>query len=71
MDAYINTPKSDAFLDEGGMRKCCGTDPIFHQFTKLGLWAVECGKNGHIHNTGLCRSREEAARKWEEGELAK
>ena len=67
----MSEPKSDALLDTSGMRKCCGAEPIFHQFTKLGLWAVECGRNGHIHNTGLCGSKEEAASKWERGELAK
>lgn len=66
----MSDPKSDMLLDTDGMRKCCGVNPVFHRFTKLGLWGIECGKNGHIHNTGLCKSEEEAIKKWEEGELA-
>ena len=61
--------KSDMLLDTDRLRKCCGVAPVFHQFTKLGLWAIECGKNGHIHNTGLCNSKEEATKKWEAGEF--
>ena len=62
--------KSDVLLDNSNLRVCCGTKPIFHQFTKFGCWAIECGKNGHIHNTGFCSSKEEAIRRWNTGELA-
>lgn len=56
--------KSDVLLDNSGLRTCCNVNPIFHQFTGLGCWAIECGKNGHIHNTGLCNSKEEAIETW-------
>lgn len=63
--------KSDMLLDNSNLRRCCGEMPVFHKFSVVKAWAIECRINGHIHNTGLCDSAEEAIRKWEAGELAK
>lgn len=62
--------KSDMLLENNNLRECCGEKPVFHQFTSLNCWAIECRVNGHIHNTGLCKSQEEAIEKWEDGDIA-
>ena len=51
-------------LPSDGLRKCCGHTPIFHKFTGLNSFAVECAVNGHIHNTGFCDSELKARVLW-------
>ena len=60
----MSNVKSDKLLDNHNLRMCCGEKPVFHQFSVLGAFAIECRKNGHIHNTGLCNSAEEAVKIW-------
>lgn len=38
--------------------------PIVHHFSDLGCYAIECRKNGHIHNSGLCDTLEKACNEW-------
>jgi len=49
-----------------GLRPCCGETPLFKafDFSSGTLFAVECRKNGHIHNTGLHKTREAAVKLW-------
>lgn len=44
----------------------CGGRAMLHYFPAFGEWAVECSKNGHIHNTGFCETLEQAREKWKE-----
>lgn len=44
----------------------CGGKAVLHYFPAFGEWAVECSKNGHIHNTGFCETLEQAHEKWKE-----
>lgn len=44
----------------------CGGSATLRYIEELGEWAVECSKNGHIHNTGFCGTAEQARNKWEE-----
>lgn len=60
----MSNVKSDKLLDNHNLRLCCGEKPVFHQFTGLGAWAIECRRSGHIHNTGLCNSPEAAVDAW-------
>lgn len=62
--------KSDYLLSCDNLRECCNKKPVFHQFTNLGLWSIECAENGHIHNTGLCKSKQVAIDKWNQCDLA-
>lgn len=59
--------KSDNLLDTTHLRKCCGEAPVFHEFTSMGLYAIECRVNGHIHNTGLHETKEAAIEWWNSG----
>ncbi len=58
--------KSDKLIDPRPLhlRMCCGEMPIVHQFSDLGCYAIECRINGHIHNTGLCDTLEQACKEW-------
>lgn len=56
--------KSDRLLCAEKLRKCCGETPIFHYFSTINSFAIECVVNGHIHNTNLCNTEEEAIEAW-------
>jgi hypothetical protein len=62
--------KNDKLLDPRplGLRKCCGEWAVVHQFSGPGWYGIECRVNGHIHNTHLCHSLEQACREWNERE---
>lgn len=51
-------------LPSDGLCKCCGQTPVFHKYTGLNSFAVECSVNGHIHNTGFCDSELKAKVLW-------
>ena len=51
-------------MDKIKLPQCCGVPARLLYLAPLRAWAVECGKNGHIHNTGFCESKEEAVRVW-------
>lgn len=57
-------PKSDCLLPTDRLKKCCGEDPIFHKFSSLKCYAIECRVNGHIHNTGFADTESEAIEIW-------
>ena len=44
----------------------CGGSATLRYIKEFGQWAIECSKNGHIHNTGFCGTAEQARNKWEE-----
>ena len=44
----------------------CGGAATLRYIKEFGQWAVECSKNGHIHNTGFCDTAEQARNRWEE-----
>ena len=44
----------------------CGGSATLRYIEELGQWAVECSKNGHIHNTGFCDTAEQARNRWKE-----
>ena len=48
----------------GVLLPCCGVQPILHRFEPLNCYGIECGKNGHIHNTSFCDSEYEARLAW-------
>ena len=50
--------------DAGVLVPCCGVQPILHRFEPLNCYGIECGKNGHIHNTSFCDSEYEARLAW-------
>lgn len=50
--------------DAGVLLPCCGVQPILHRFEPLNCYGIECGKNGHIHNTSFCDSEYEARLAW-------
>ena len=50
--------------DAGVLLPCCGVPPILHYFDPLDCYGIECGGNGHIHNTGFCDSEYEASLAW-------
>ena len=52
-------------MSEIKLTPCCGEPPKIRYLEPLRCWAVECSRNGHIHNTGFCESREEAIRVWQ------
>ena len=58
-------------MDEIKLPQCCGVPARLLYLAPLRAWAVECGKNGHIHNTGFCESKEEAVRVWQTMKKAK
>lgn len=45
--------------------KCGGAGEVRY-LKEFEQWAVECSKNGHIHNTGFCNMPQEAVKKWRE-----
>ena len=58
--------KSDKLIDPRPLHlsMCCGEMPIVHQFSDIGCYAIECRINGHIHNSGLCDTLEQACKEW-------
>lgn len=44
----------------------CGGAATLRYIKEFGQWAVECSKNGHIHNTGFCNTVEQARNRWKE-----
>lgn len=58
--------KSDKLIDPRPLylRVCCGEMPIVLQFSDIGCYAIECRINGHIHNSGLCDTLEQACKVW-------
>lgn len=44
----------------------CGGEAVLHYFPSFDEWAIECSKNGHIHNTGFCDTAEQARNRWKE-----
>lgn len=74
-------PTGDAIEDYGGhfyfvrqqgaswkpLPPCkCGGGTTLHYIKEFGQWAIECSKNGHIHNTGFCDTAGQALKKWRE-----
>lgn len=50
--------------EAGVLLPCCGVRPILHHYDSFGVYAIECGKNGHIHNTGFLDSEYAARLAW-------
>ena len=50
--------------EAGVLLPCCGVQPILHRFEPLNCYGIECGENGHIHNTSFCDSEYEARLAW-------
>lgn len=44
----------------------CGGAATLRYIKEFGQWAIECSKNGHIHNTGFCDMEGQALKKWRE-----
>lgn len=50
--------------EQGVLIPCCGNPPILKFHFGIKAWTVECAVNGHIHNTGLCSTKERAIDAW-------
>lgn len=55
---------AERLTDAGVLLPCCGVQPILHRFEPLNCYGIECGENGHIHNTSFCDSEYEARLAW-------
>lgn len=54
----------ERLTEAGVLLPCCGVQPILHRFEPLNCYGIECGENGHIHNTSFCDSEYEARLAW-------
>ena len=63
--ALLGSKEAAKRLTEAGVLvPCCGVQPILHRFEPLNCYGIECGENGHIHNTSFCDSEQEARLAW-------
>ena len=58
--------KSDMLLDASRLSKCCGQEPVFHKFSSIAAYGIECRVNGKIHHTFLHNTEKGAIEDWEQ-----
>lgn len=59
-----NKEAAKRLTEKGELLPCCGVQPLLHRFEPLNCYGIECGENGHIHNTGFCDSEYAARLAW-------